>query len=57
MKIYDFYEKSVSRGCIEGGRGGGGGPPPKGPKCRFLMVFLGSRKNEGFYPPFSMNLP
>ena len=27
--FYDFYDKSVSRGCIEGGRGGGGVPPPK----------------------------
>ena len=47
------YAEAILRG--EGGRGGD--PPPKGPKCRFLMVFLGSRKNIDFYPPFLMNLP
>ena len=57
MKINDFYENSYAEAIYEGGGGEGGYPPPKGSKCRFLMVFLGSRKNEGFYPPFSMNLP
>jgi len=49
--FYDFYGKSVSRGCIEGGRGGGGVPPPKRSKCRVFDGVFGKSKKRGFLPP------
>ena len=49
--FYDFYDKSVSRGCIEGGGGEGGYPPPKRAKMQVFDGVFGKSKKHGFLPP------